>query len=160
MLKVHIWLPHGNMVGHASLSFGRNYISFWPADGADKKDIKVKRSHPSAFVEALYDDIQAEGNRKPKTIVINKFNHDSLETFILSLQRKAPRYQLMKYNCSNVVADCLKVACGKDPSFKPTAADYGKLGKILGRGVWTPREVLRYATELASQTDHQERVAI
>ena len=41
MLKVHVWPPHGNMVGHSSLSFGTDYISFWPADTAGKKDLKI-----------------------------------------------------------------------------------------------------------------------
>lgn len=61
-----------------------------------------------------------------------------------------PKYQLARYNCSNVVAECLKVACDKDPSFHPTAHDYSKLGKVLGRGIWTPNEILRYASELAA----------
>jgi len=61
-----------------------------------------------------------------------------------------PRYQLARNNCSNIVAECLRVACGKDPSFLPTARNYGKLGKILGRGIWTPNEALRYARELAA----------
>jgi hypothetical protein len=61
-----------------------------------------------------------------------------------------PRYQLARNNCSNIVAECLKVACGKEPSFHPTARDYGKLGKALGRGIWTPNEALRYARELAA----------
>lgn len=70
MLKVHIWLPEGPLVGHASLSFGDNYVSFWPAEGADKKDLKIKRSHPGAFVEALLDDIRSENGRQPKTVII------------------------------------------------------------------------------------------
>lgn len=81
----------------------------------------------------------------------SKIDAEKLEDFILGLQRKAPRYQLAKYNCSNVVAECLKVACNTAPSFHPTAHDYGRLGKILGRGIWTPNEILRYARELAER---------
>lgn len=154
MLQVHVWLPHDNMVGHASLSFAGNYVSFWPEDGAGKKDLKIKRSHPGHFMDALHEDIKAEGNRQPVTVVVNNFDADKLEDFILDLQRRAPRYQLAKYNCSNVVAECLMTACGKEPSFYPTAHDYGKLGKILGRGIWTPNEVLRYARELAAKSKH------
>jgi hypothetical protein len=139
------------MVGHASLSFGSNYISFWPEDSAGKKDLKIKRSQPGQFMNALHDDIQAEGNRQPITTIIPKINAEKLENFILGFQRSTPRYQLAKYNCSNVVAECLKVACDKDPSFHPTAHDYGKLGKVLGRGIWTPNEILRYARELGER---------
>lgn len=72
-----------------------------------------------------------------------------LSRFIADLMSNTPRYQLARYNCSNVVAECLKVACDKDPSFHPTAHDYSRLGKILGRGIWTPNEILRYAREIS-----------
>ena len=149
MLKVHVWLPHGSMVGHASLSFETNYISFWPEDAAGKKDLKIKRSHPGSFMNALHEDIQAEDNRQPTTVVIQNINTEKLEDFIFKLQRNIPRYQLAKFNCSNVVADCLKIACNKEPSFRLSAKDYGKLGQIFGQGIWTPNEILRYARELA-----------
>ena len=97
----------------------------------------------------LHQDIQSEGGRQPITVIIPKVNEDKLEDFILALQKNIPRYQLAKFNCSNVVADCLKVACEKEPSFNPSAHDYGKFGKVLGRGIWTPIEVLRYARELS-----------
>ncbi|GLS26824.1 hypothetical protein [Marinibactrum halimedae] len=70
MLKVHVWQPSGNMVGHASLSFGTNYVSFWPEDAAGKKDLKIKRSHPGSFISDLNEDIEAEGNRYPTTITL------------------------------------------------------------------------------------------
>lgn len=152
MLKVHVWLPHNNMVGHASLSFGTNYVSFWPEDAAGKKDLKIKRSHPGSFMNALHEDIQAEGDRQPTTVTIPNINQEKLSRFVADLVSNTPRYQLAKYNCSNVVAECLKVACDKDPSFHPTAQDYGKLGRALGRGIWTPKEILRYARELASHS--------
>lgn len=137
------------MVGHASLSFGSNYISFWPEDGAGKKDLKIKRSHPGQFMTALRQDIRQEDGRQPITVTIQSYDANKLEDFILDLQRKAPRYQLAKYNCSSVVAECLKIACNKNPGFTPSARDYGRLGKVLGRGIWTPNEILRYAQEIA-----------
>ena len=151
MLKVHVWLPHDNMVGHASLSFGTNYVSFWPENAAGKKDLKIKRSHPGSFMNALKEDIHAEGGRYPITVVIPRVNAEKLENFILDLQRRTPRYQLAKYNCSNVVAECLKVACDKDPTFAPCASAYGRLATTLGRGIWTPGDILRYARELAEE---------
>lgn len=150
MLKVHVWPPHENMVGHASLSFGSNYVSFWPEDAAGKKDLKIKRSHPGSFMNALHEDILSEGGRQPTTVVIPHVNEANLARFIADLMSNTPRYQLAKYNCSHVVAECLKVACGKEPSFHPCAHDYGRFGKTLGRGIWTPNEILRYARELAA----------
>ncbi|GAB2190583.1 hypothetical protein [Sessilibacter sp. MAH2] len=151
MLRVHIWLPHDNMVGHTSLSFGNNYISFWPEDAAGKKDLKIKRSHPGAFINALEEDIEFEGNRQPITVIIRKIDERKLSEFVANLISNTPRYQLAKYNCSSVVAECLKAASGKEPSFAPTAKDYSKLGRFLGRGIWTPGDILRYARELATE---------
>lgn len=150
MLKIHVWQPHGNMVGHASLSFGANYVSFWPEDAAGKKDLKIKRSHPGSFMNALHEDVQAEGGRQPITVTIPHINQEKLSRFVAELISNAPRYQLARYNCSNVVAECLKIACDREPGFRPTAHDYGRIGKVLGRGIWTPNEILRYARELAS----------
>lgn len=151
MLKVHVWPPHGNMVGHASLSFGSNYISFWPEGSAGAKDLKIKRSHPGQFIDGLFEDIRSEGNRSPITVEIKHYDTDQLEDFILELQRSTPRYQLARYNCSSVVAECLKAACDRDPDFSPSAAGYGKLARVLGHGIWTPEEILRYARQLAQK---------
>ncbi|KJY95884.1 hypothetical protein [Pseudoalteromonas ruthenica] len=150
MLKVHVWLPHGEMVGHASLSFGTTYVSFWPAEGAGKKDLKVKRRQPGHFMDAIDEDIREEGGRKPHTITLHNVDTQSLAKYVLQLQQEVPQYQLARFNCSHLVADCLKVACGKEPSFKPSAQGYGRLAGTLGRGIWTPHEILRYASELAS----------
>ncbi|SBS28153.1 hypothetical protein MSP8886_01073 [Marinomonas spartinae] len=151
MLKVYVWLKDDKNVGHASLSFGSNYVSFWPEDGAGKKDLKIKRSHPGSFIDALHEDIRNEGGRQPTIVMIDKIDSEKLEDFILDIQRNTPRYQLAKFNCSHVVADCLKVACGKEPSFQPSAQEYGRLGKLMGRGIWTPHQILMYAQELSDQ---------
>ena len=153
MLKVHVWLPHGDMVGHASLSFGLSYVSFWPADGVGKKDLKIKRSTPGHFMNRLADDIFAEGGRQPVTVAIPRVDAEKLERFIVRLQENMPEYQIARYNCSHVVAECLKVVCNKDASFSPSAHDYSRLGRILGNGIWTPFEILRYAKELAKQQE-------
>ncbi|SBS28512.1 hypothetical protein MSP8887_00891 [Marinomonas spartinae] len=151
MLKVYVWLKDDKNVGHASLSFGSNYVSFWPEDGAGKKDLKIKRSHPGSFMNALYEDIQSEGGRQPTVVVINNVETEKLSLFVADLISNTPKYQLAKFNCSHVVAECLKVACDKEPSFQPSAQEYGRLGKLLGRGIWTPTQVLMYARELSDQ---------
>jgi len=38
---------------------------------------------------------------------------------------------------------------GTKPSFTPHGGEYGgALGKYLGRGIWTPAQVLQFAREL------------
>ncbi|WP_331158052.1 hypothetical protein [Steroidobacter sp.] len=126
-------------------------MSFWPQNAAGKKDLKIKRSHPGAFVNALQEDIRNEGNRQPITITITNYDAVRLAEFIVTLQQSMPRYQLARYNCSHVVAECLKVACEKKPSFYPSGRPYGgMLGRVIGLGIWTPREILKYAEELAT----------
>ena len=92
MLKVHVWLPHGSMVGYVSISFGTTYISFWPADGAGKKDLKIKRRQLGHFMQALEEDIQSEGNRSPVTVTLNNVDTVSLSKHIQELQRAVPQY--------------------------------------------------------------------
>jgi hypothetical protein len=150
VVKVHIWLPDSEHVGHTALTVDTVYVSFWPESEAGKKDLKIKRSHPGSFMTSLQDDVINEGNRQPITVTIsNGVNESALLDHIELLQRNTPRYQLARNNCSHVIADCLYAACGQKPSFKPNAKEYGRAGKLLGWGIWTPDQILRYARELA-----------
>lgn len=150
MVRVHIWMPNTEHVGHTALTIGNVYVSFWPEGEAGKKDLKIKRSHPSAFMASLQDDVINEGNRQPITVSISgKIDESALLDHIEKIRRDAPRYQLAKNNCSHVVAQCLFVACQKKPTFVPNASAYGRAGKVLGHGIWTPDQVLKYARELA-----------
>jgi len=148
MVKVHIWTKNATHVGHAALTIGTVYISFWPDGEAGKKDLKIKTSQPGTFMANLATDIKNEGNRQPITISIPNLNEDGILDFIEEMQSKTPRYQLARNNCSHIVAQCLQ-AGAKKPTFTPSAKEYGKLGSILGYGIWTPEQVLRYARELA-----------
>ena len=150
MIKVHVWLPDHAHVGHTALTIGNVYVSFWPDGTAGKKDLKIKRSHPGTFMTSLRDDVINEGNRQPITVTIsNNMDEDKLLDHIVDLQANMPRYQLARNNCSHVVAECLYVASQKTPSFTPDARAYGKAGRVLGYGIWTPDQILKYARELA-----------
>ena len=74
MVKVHVWMPTTNYVGHTALTVGNVYISFWPESEAVKKDLKIKRSQPGMFVQHLHEDIANEGNRPPITISIDNID--------------------------------------------------------------------------------------
>ncbi|MFT6122697.1 MAG: hypothetical protein ACJAWS_001641 [Oleiphilaceae bacterium] len=83
----------------------------------------------------------------PQTVVINGLNEREILKYIKNIQLNTPRYQLAKNNCSHIIANCLQAGASK-PTFTPHAGAYAKLGNILGRGIWTPDQVLRYAREL------------
>jgi hypothetical protein len=150
-MQVHIWLPDGEHVGHASFSVGEDYISFWPQDGAGKKDLKIKRSHPGTLVQSLHEDIRNEGHRKPVTVELNALDEDAVLEYVADLRANTPRYQLARNNCSHIVAAALEAGAGEKASFRPHAGHYGTLGRTLGAGIWTPDQVLKFAQELASK---------
>jgi len=147
MVKVHVWTRNDKHVGHTALTIGNIYVSFWPQGEAGKKDLKIKTSQPGEFMTSLNDDIYNEGNRNPITVTLSTLNENAILDYIEELRRANPRYQLARNNCSHVVASCLQAGANK-PSFTPNASAYSKWGAILGWGIWTPDQVLRYAREL------------
>ena len=148
MVKVHIWMQNAQHVGHAAITIGNVYVSFWPETGAGKKDLKIKTSQPGSFMTRLADDIESEGNRQPTTVTIHGLNEEKMLDYVIKIQENIPRYQLAKHNCSHVVAQCLSEGASTKPSFVPNAGAYGRLGKVLGRGIWTPDQILKFAREL------------
>jgi len=148
MIKVHVWLPDAQHVGHASIEVRNEYVSFWPDGAAGKKDLKIKTSQPGMLVPDFHDDIRNEGNRMPVTVELPNLDEDAVMAFAKQLQRELPRYQLARNNCSHVVAQALMAGATAKPSFTPHAGHYGRAGRILGIGIWTPDQILRFAREL------------
>ncbi len=151
-MQVHVWLPDSSNVGHTSLSIGEDYISFWPHGSAGKKDLKIKRSQPGMLVPSLHEDIVNEGHRQPITIELSSLDEAAVLDYIVELRANTPRYQLARNNCSHIVAGALEAGAGGKASFRPHAGQYGNLGRILGAGIWTPDQVLKFARELAAKS--------
>lgn len=150
-MQVHIWLPHGNHVGHASLTIRGIYFSFWPEDNAGKKDLKSKRSHPGSLMQTIEDDIRAEDGMIPRTFEMKGLDENAVIEYVTGVQENLPRYQLARNNCSHVVAAALMAGAGRKPSFIPHAGSYGRLGRIVGIGIWTPDQVLKFVQELGGR---------
>ena len=148
MAKVHVWLPDSGHVGHTAITVKNVYVSFWPDGGAGKKDLKIKRSQPGLFIQNLQEDIINEGDRLPITVDLPNMDEEKILDFIASMQGNIPRYQIARNNCSHIVATALMQGANRKPSFTPHAGKYSKLGRILGRGIWTPDQVLRFASEI------------
>ncbi len=147
-VKVHVWPKNGNNVGHASLQVGSDYISYWPDEGVGKKDVKKKASQAPAYMTHYLDDVRAESNKHAITVILNGLDEEAILDYWTKIRSDGIRYQLKNHNCSHVVAACLYEGSKAKPTFKPSAAHYGRLGKVLGQGVWTPDQVLLYAHEL------------
>jgi len=148
MVKVHVWLSTPTHIGHTALTVKDRYISFWPDGEAGKKDLKIKRSQPGLLLQSINEDIRNEGNRKPITIDLPKLNQERILLYLASLEDNMPRYQIARNNCSHIVAKALIEGAKNKPSFTPHAGSYGKLGRVLGIGIWTPDQVLKFAEEL------------
>ena len=165
-MLVHVWMPTKKLVGHAALSYQQldfasyrtiEYLSFWPYVGtkgsttkeAKQTDVITRRHHYSKFSKSVADDRATEKMPETYKISIKDFDDIALNMFIMDLKRKMPKYHLSKYNCSSVVAEALHKATGRKPRFRVAATGYGNLVWMFGRGVWTPKCLLRYANQLA-----------
>lgn len=148
MVKVHVWLQNETHVGHAALTVRDRYISFWPDGAAGKKDVKIKTSQPGRLMQSLQEDIFNEGNREPITVELPKVDAQRVLIYLAGLEDNMPRYQIARNNCSHIVARALIEGAKCKPSFTPHAGKYSKLGKVLGAGIWTPDQILKFAKEL------------
>lgn len=45
MVRIHVWTKNETHIGHASLTIGTTYVSFWPEGDAVKKDLKLKEAN-------------------------------------------------------------------------------------------------------------------
>lgn len=148
MIKVYVWLQNEEHVGHCALSLRDVYVSFWPDGTASAKDIKIKRSQPGRLVQSFALDVENEGNRQPITIELYNLDAGPILEYVDGLQRNTPRYQIARNNCSHIVAYALMAGAKRGPNFIPNAGHYGHLARVLGIGIWTPDQVLRFAKEL------------
>ena len=100
------------------------------------------------LIQSLHEDIRNEGGRQPITIELPKLNDEAVLDYIAGIQRHTPRYQIARNNCSHIIANALVAGAGSNPSFTPHAGHYSRLGKVLGIGIWTPDQIMRFAKEL------------
>ncbi len=153
-MQVHVWLPYPGNSGHTSLTVGAEYISFWPVGRGNftKKDLKMQRSKTGLWVPELRHDIFREGYRQPITVELHGLNEQAVLDYLAGIKANKPRFQMMRNNCSHVVAAALEAGAGGKASFKPQAGR-GLLGRALGGGIWTPEQVLKFAQELAASSN-------
>jgi len=126
------------------MQVGRNYISWWPDESAGL----VGTFHPHRN-KSFASDVRDEGKNPDHVVRIRGLDeaaiHDWWEGFGLVhrsgalLQGPLPAYQLLKQNCSTVVATGLKKGGGD------RYASWGSSWSI----VWRPQTILEYALSIA-----------
>src|SRR5712692_6529138 len=107
MTSVHIWFTDADGVGHTSMQVGTDtYVSYWPGGGgaAAKKDIKLKQTHEAAWISGLRGDQRLEGRAPDATVQLNRLNETAMIEAFQALKADAPRYNMLRHNCSTVIA--------------------------------------------------------
>lgn len=145
MIKVFVWsmrrLGKQVNVGHASMLVQGTYISWWP-EGED-----IFRTSPIRG-RTFEADVRAEGMRPDHTVMLTCLDEEvildwwsglGLTRDGASLQGPLQPYELLGRNCSTVVATGLRVGGGD------RFATWWNRWNI----VWTPSDVLRYASDIA-----------
>jgi hypothetical protein len=160
-VTVYVWTRSVTHVGHASIAIGSDvYASFWPGDAAGKKDLKVKRSHQAAYPSTYEMDREQEGGREATLVQLHGLDEVAMGIAWSDVQTHGLRYNLLRQNCSTIVALLLEKGSGRLPTFRPSIAIADWINSPLGVrlvtllvrnqsiSAWTPEQVLHYAREL------------
>jgi hypothetical protein len=144
MITVHYWsaMYFKGVVGHASVTCGKAYISWWPE--------KLPLGSVSPWrVRSLALDIEDEQNRSPVDTVLEGLDENSLLTWWESngLQKDGQDlygpmlpYNIRTKNCSTIAATALRIA---------GANAYVKAEWTKERSMWKPSDVHEYASAIS-----------
>lgn len=144
MITVYVWnsrkTSNGKNVGHSSMRVGgHTYVSWWPDTTAE-----VGRDYHPIRNQTYEADVEFEGVTPDMSIGIDGLDElkilDWWAVFGLTrsgvqLQGPMPPYNIMRQNCSTIVANGLKAGGGDEYA--------GWLSSW--NTVWTPGDVQRYA---------------
>lgn len=150
MITVYIWSFRGKTEawGHASMLVDKTYMSWWPEHPGQI----TSRIHRNIYSSGPFrdrkfeDDVSAERQSPDHEIELLGLDEDAVKDWWQSfgLARDGVLYQgpllpweTLTMNCSTVVAHGLTLAGGKKHA---TLASWNV--------VWTPKNVLRYATAI------------
>ncbi|XP_060562527.1 uncharacterized protein LOC132722109 isoform X2 [Ruditapes philippinarum] len=109
-IKVYIWRPFGQNVGHSSMLLqDETYISWWP----DGECSQTNFTRPAAPHTSFQEDADIEGNSTPPTFTIKVTDEQMQnikgwwEEFKSNEENK---YIIINNNCSTVIYNALKQA--------------------------------------------------
>lgn len=159
MVTVYVWNYRGSKQawGHASLELDQTYISWWPENPGQipTKIPNVYASHPFRN-RSFASDVHAEGRLPDHSIRINGLDENAIKDWWqgMGLVRDGQLFagpllpwKTLNQNCSTVVATALTVGGGEQ------FASWYKSRSI----VWTPANVLEYASAIQAATMDVER---
>jgi hypothetical protein len=160
-VTVYVWnMTSLNPAGHVSMEVGGTYMSYWPETAAGKKDFKISATHPAT--QASRYDVDRRQERKPADwkVVLHGLDERRMVEAWTRLVQQELRYNMVKHNCSTVIATILEAGSGVPPTFEPRL-DIGAQVPTAGFKwmlrvrffsnrvtMWTPLEVQRYAIEV------------
>lgn len=161
---VYIWNNSPTDVGHVSMETAGAYISFWPKGAAKaKNDIKLGHSHVAYYPSSYKADRRLEGREADHKFKINKLDEQAMVDCWLKFKDNSEQYNMLKSNCSTVVAALLEVGSSipvrHTPSIKineyvnnPYMRWILKL-RFLGNSIdmWTPNDIRIYVLQIKSR---------
>lgn len=158
MAFVYIWENTPTEPGHASLETSNAYISYWPSTPANKKDFKIGQTHEAAFPSSYRTDWRLEGKECDHKVYLSGLNEVELEKQWQKFKNDAPKYNMVKHNCSTVIATMLEIGSNIPPPSTPTLNieenhfPFKFLFKLRYLGnyidMWTPNTVWQYALHI------------
>lgn len=114
---VYVWSRSDSYIGHASSKVGAYYMSLWPEDAAGKNDVLLKRTHSADFVPSYDIDFMNEGEREPEKVILWDLDEMAIIKAFRELRTDGVRYNLIRMNCSSLVATLLEVGSQRPPTF-------------------------------------------
>jgi hypothetical protein len=141
MLTVYVWKKREGSLGHASMGVdspvGCSYISYWPKYAA--------LSAPPIPFRAFSDDVSDEGQQPDATIRIEGLDETTIYSWWTQVTRDpTQQWNLITQNCSTTVANALN---------RGGAAEL--MGNLAFRAVWSPDQMLDFASALAAHSGGQ-----
>jgi len=163
--SVYVWENSPSDIGHASLQVSDTYMSFWPHGAAyPKKDIKIGQTHDPHFPSQYRGDRRNEGRDYDAKIILNKLDEDAMLKHWDGFRKSPQRYNMLKYNCSTLVAVILEIGSGLTYKHSPRipinqyvnspAMKMFLKVRFLSNYIelWTPGDIKRYALQIKSHS--------
>lgn len=131
---------------------------------ASKKDFKKLADHEAVFPSSYRTDVRLEKREADHLVVLPRLDEAAMTTAWRDLKLQAARYNMVKQNCSTIVAALLEIGSGITPPVAPTIHINEHLTgnrlmalsmrfRFFGNTIamWSPNEVHRYAVHIKTR---------